>query len=201
MANRLTPHLPDTIEKHSSNTKEYKVYTKSDIALALMALDNTYKENIQNYANEIHSCTYHIEKLQNRLERLKKEYTPHLTTLEEYTQEVNHTLHLLEHLTQEWLQQSAVLTALKHELKDSKELHISTIKHREVQLRQLDNEIADIEIKLLEQELQKQNLLLSIEPKQKEICSIEQSLKDLESKKRFIESTYLHHLTPTIGQF
>jgi hypothetical protein len=36
-----------------------------------------------------------------------------------------------------------------------------------------------------------------MEPMEREIKTLEQSIKDLESEKRYIESAYLHQLSPT----
>jgi hypothetical protein len=52
-----------------------------------------------------------------------------------------------------------------------------------------------MELTLLNYELEKQNLVLKIEPIERKIYTLEQNIRELESKKRYIETSYLHRVS------
>jgi len=168
--------------------------------MALSALDRLYKENISAYADEIHTCTQQIEQIQSRLAALDKEKEPFASALYTCEKDVDYTLRLLEKHTQGWAEKRLVLHELDRELEQLD--HPTTdrqerLKSRQETLHRLTLEIENIELLLLEHELQRQNTLLEMEPIEREIKILKQSLKDLESKKRYIESAHLHYLSPT----
>ncbi len=200
MKDTSTLHTPMRIEETPTSKNDTSSQVKAEVTMALSRLDNLYKENIRSYANELHSCTHALEKLHNQLNVLLKEKAPHIATLEIHEKDIDYTLRLLERLTQEWVQKSLIITELETEFKqlsqaDDKHEHI--ISSRKNALKTVAFEIENVEISLLEHELQKQNILLLIEPIEREIKILKQSIKDLESKKRYIESTYLHQISPS----
>ena len=200
MANSSTSHTPVVVQKTSTKKSNTSDQVKAEVTMALSTLDRLYKENISSYADELHAYTHKIEKLQSRLAVLLKEKEPHAATLETYQKDIDYTLRLLERLTEEWTQKSLVITALESELSQldhSTEEREQILKARNETLKNLAFEIEDVELLLLEHELQKQNILLFMEPMEREIRTLEQSIKDLESEKRYIESAYLHQLSPS----
>jgi chromosome segregation ATPase len=200
MANSSTPHTPAVVQKISTKKSNRSDQVKAEVTMALSTLDRLYKENISSYANELHACTHKIEKLQSRLALLLKEKEPHTATLQTYEKDIDYTLRLLERLTEVWSQKSLVIRELESELSQlnhSPKEREQILKSRNETLENLAIEIEDVELSLLEHELQKQNILLLMEPMEREIKTLEQSIKDLESEKRYIESAYLHQISPT----
>jgi len=200
MENSSTPHTPAIIEALPANKNNSSHQMKAEVTMALSALDGLYKENISSYANEIHAYTQNIEKLQSRLAMLLKEQEPHLDTLDTHQKDIDYTLRLLERLTEEWMQKSIVIQALENELgqlEHSAEEREQILKNRNESLKTLAFEIEVAELLLLEHELQKQNIVLYMEPIEREVKTLEQSIKDLESEKRYSESAYLHQLSPS----
>jgi len=188
--------LNESANLTTQNTHE----TKAEVAMALTALDKIYKERIAAYAHELHNCTQKIEKLQSRLAELLEEKKPHSATLEKHQKDTDYSLRLLEKLTEDWTQKSLVIREIEHELSqlnhsDTEREKILQSRHKS--LKDLGFEIEDTELLLLEHELQRQNTLLVMEPIEREITSVEREIKDLESEKRYIESVYLHQISPT----
>ncbi len=197
---QLTPVVPqETSSKRDKNDTSEQA--KVQVAIALSALDTLYKENISAYAKELHNHTRKIENLHAQLLLLHKEKEPHANALLSTEKEVDYALRLLERLTEEWCQKSIVISELESELTHlehtSKERE-KILKNRNEILKKLQIEIEDIELSLLEHELQKQNMLLLLEPIERKITTLEQSIKKLESEKHYIESYHLHQLSPTI---
>ena len=193
--------VPNTSPTSSTANSNISENIKAEVTMALSTLDRLYKENIGSYAKVIHECTHKIEKLQSQLELLIKEQEPHTNTLHTIKKDINYELRLLERLTEEWNQKLIVINELESELSQlehSSQERQQILKGRHKILKKLAFEIEDIELSLLEHELQKQNLLLLMEPIEREIKTLMQSIKDLESEKRYIESSHLHHLSPSI---
>jgi len=200
MSDTSTQNKLTVLENTSIAQSNTSHQLKAEVTMALSALDSLYKENISAYANEIHAYTHKIEKLQSRLEVLLKEKEPHTATLQTHQHDTDYTLRSLEKLTEEWTQQSLVITALENELKQldhSPKEREQILKARNETLKSLTLEIENIELLLLEHELQRQNTLLFMEPIEREIKTLEQSIKDLESEKRYVESAYLHKISPS----
>ena len=201
MENSSTSHTPTIVSNTSDKRSKTLNHMQAEVTIALSALDRLYQENISSYANELHTYTHKIEKLQSRLAVLLKEKEPHTNTLQIHQKDVDYTLRLLERLTEEWTQKSLVITALESELSQldhSTKERKQILKVRNKTLENLALEIENVELSLLEYELQKQNILLHMEPIEREIKTLEQSIKNLESEKRYIESAYLHQLSPSL---
>ena len=200
MKDTSTVHTPIIIEEAPTSKQDASSHVKAEVTMALSTLDHMYKENIRSYAHELHSTTHELEKLQNKIHVLLEERAPHSATLETQEKDIDYTLRLLERLTQEWIQKSLIITELETEFKQldqADEKHEHIISSRKSALKTVAFEIENTEITLLEHELQKQNILLLIEPIEREIKILEQSIKDLESQKRYVESTYLHQISPS----
>jgi len=202
MENESTTHIIKNTTSNT-NTKHHSASSnsKSQVVTALSILDTMYKQNISDYAEKIYSCTQEIENKQIQLTQLIKEREPHNATLIHIKHEVDYTLRLLEKTTEEWCQKSVVvneldneLTQLNHKSNERKKI----LKERNKTLENLKIEIEDNELLLLEHELERQNILLIIEPIERKIMSIEQEIQILESQKRYIEASQLHSLTPSL---
>jgi len=195
-----------SIELVATNSSEIEHNTLSQnsqgqIITALSMLDTMYKDNISAYAQKLHTCTKEIENIKNQLTLLFKEKAPHTNSLISIEKEVDYNLRLLERLTENWCQKSIVITELDSELKHLN--HASNerkniLRERKQTLKNLNTEIEDTELSLLEHELEKQNILLLLEPIERKIMSLEHSIQVLESEKRYIEASQLHALSPTM---
>jgi len=174
---------------------------KAEVVMALSHLDALYRQNIHAYAEKLHDYTRKIENAQNHLAQYYKEKEPYDNRLSMTQKEIDHLLLLLERLTQEWNQKSAVICELENELSQlnhSSKERKDILKGRNETIIKLESEIEDIELLVLEQELQKQNVLLEIEPLEREINALERSIKELESEKRYIEALHLHQISPSV---
>ena len=172
---------------------------KAEVMMALNTLDGIYKENIKSYADSLHDCTRQIEDAQHQLEQLYKEIEPHTSTLTGIEKELDYELRTLERFTTEWSETTLVIQALTKELSQLNHSEVereAVVKSRNDTLIKLQNSIDDTELKLLEHALEKQNIVLIIEPTEREITALELRIKKLESKKRYIEASHLHHLSP-----
>lgn len=197
----LTPIIDTTNSEISTQAHNNSEHIKAQVTLALSALDSLYKKNISDYAQKVHESTLKIDNARNRLEQLNKAKKPHEETLSSCQIELDYTLRLLERLSEEWCQKSLVIVELENEfstLDYSEEERKKRVEPRQNTVKKVAFEIENIELSLLEHELEKQNILILIEPIEREITLLERTLRELESEKRYIEASYLHHLSPAV---
>jgi len=202
MENESTKHLVETTTSNT-NIKHHNASrdSKLQVVTALSMLDTMYKKNISDYAEKLYSCTQEIENKQTQLTQFLKEKEPHNATLIHIKNELDYTIRLLEKTTEEWCQKSVVINELDNELAQlnhASDERKDILRERNKTLENLKIEIEDNELLLLEHELERQNILLVLEPIERKIMSIEEEIQILESQKRYIEASQLHSLTPTI---
>ena len=201
MAQRSSEYMPVQATNKdivSEKSPDISAQITAQVAMALGTLDSRYKENIAAYAEELHECTHQIETARIELDQVKKEKEPYSNDLHSVEKEIDHEIRLLEHLTEQWTQKAVVVSELEAELK-----HLSYSPHegdamlnnRYRDLKKLHEEIEDLEVVTLKHELEKQNLLLKIEPIDRKINRLLKTIQELESRKRYIESSYLHRIT------
>ena len=173
----------------------------AQVTMALSTLDSRYKENIANYAQELHECTHKIETVRISLDLLAKEKEPHTNALLAVEKEIDHGVRMLEHFTEQWIQKTVVVSELEMELKQLEALQEKKMmfKHRRKELNGLQHEIGDLELTLLKHELEKENLLLKMEPLDHKIRALQKTLRELESQKHYIESSHLHRITQVMS--
>ena len=199
----MTEHIIELVpkQKHTdlsaNENNELTAQITAQVTMALSTLDSRYKENVANYAEELHACTHKIETARISLDLLEKEKEPHYNALLAVDKEIDHELRLLEHFTEQWIQKTVVVAELEMELKHLAERQENEMmfKHRYEELKKLQHEISDLELMLLKDELEKENLLLKMEPLDHKIRALQKSVGELESKKQYIESSYLHRIT------
>ena len=187
----------ETLDTSSVKNSDVSNQITAQVTMALSTLDSKYKENVANYAQELHSCTHQIETARISLDLLFKEKEPHDTALTAVEKEIDYELRMLERLSEQWIQKTVVLNELEMEMKQLEHLpeHDLMSQNRRVELKRVDQEIGDFELTLLKHELEKQNILLKIEPIDQKIRVLQKNMRELESKKRYIESSYLHRIT------
>ncbi len=187
----------ETNDLSSPENSESSAYIAAQVTMALSTLDSRYKENVANYAQELHSCTHKIETARISLDLLLKEKEPYSRALSAVEKEVDHSLRMLEHFTEQWMQKTMVVSELEMELKRMEAFQEKEMmfRHRREELKRLDHEIGDIELTLLKHELEKENLLLKMEPLDHKIRTLQKSLGELESQKRYVEASHLHRIT------
>jgi chromosome segregation ATPase len=169
----------------------------AQVTMALSTLDSRYKENVASYAQELHACTYEIETARISLELIEKEKQPHTVALLAIEKEIDHEARLLEHFTEQWVQKTVVISELEIEMKQLEGMQEKKwmFQNRYDDLKRLQLEIEDLELKLLGHELEKENIVLKMEPLEHKIRAWQKTIEELESKKRYIESSYLHRIT------
>ena len=190
----------ETLDSSSVKNSDLSSQITAQVTMALSTLDSKYKENVANYAQELHNCTHQIETARISLDLLFKEKEPHDTALISVEKEIDYEERMLERLSEQWVQKTVVLSELEIEMKQLEHLpeHDVMFHNRRDELERVDQEIGDFELALLKHELEKQNILLKIEPINQKIRTVQKSMRELESKKRFIESSYLHRITQVI---
>ena len=187
----------ETKDLSTSEKSEDSAHIAAQVTMALSTLDSRYKENVANYAQELHACTHKIETVRISLDLLLKEKEPHTRALSAVEKEVDHSLRMLAHFTEQWMQKTMVVSELEMELKrmEAFQEKETMFLHRREELKRLEHEIGDLELTLLKYELEKENLLLKMEPLDQKIRALQKSLGELESQKRYIEASHLHRIT------
>jgi len=181
----------------TAESSEVSAHIAAQVTMALSTLDSRYKENVANYAQELHACTHKIETVRISLDLLLKEKEPHTGALSAVEKEVDHGLRMLEHFTEQWIQKTVVVSELETELErlEGFQEKETMFHHRREELKRLYQEIEDLELTLLKHELEKENLLLKMEPLDQKIRALQKNLGELESQKRYIETSHLHRIT------
>jgi chromosome segregation ATPase len=197
MAEEKTPVTSTSVVNTEENSSTYQAHATAQVAMALGALDSRYKENIADYAKELHAYTHKIENARIELKLLNEQKAPHSNALLSLEKEVEYGLRMLEHLTEQWLQKVAVVNGLEQEMKrmDVTMGSDGVLQHRREDLKQLHDEIEDHELTLLKNELERQNLVLKIEPIDQKIRALEKKIQEYEAQKRYMESAHLHRIT------
>ena len=202
MEHKNTHNIIPITEKTSILTHKDEIAStslKTEVMLALSTLDNIYRENITSYADSIHTITREIEDACNALEQLNTKIKPQTHRLVEIEKEINYHVRTLERFTQEWSETTVVIHVLTKELSQlnhSESERDTVVKSRKELLQKLQKDIDTTEIVLLEHALEKQNIILAIEPTTHEIHTLELHIKNLKSKKHYIETSHLHQLSP-----
>lgn len=180
-----------------STSDSSTVQPGAETIVALSMLDSKYRENVAAYAEALHACNHEIARVRVELEQLEKQKQPYAETIEISDREVDHQLRMLEHFSEEWIRKTEVASELAHELtllKYDTEENSGTLRHREREIEALGEKIEALELTLLKQELERQNTLLKLEPIEQKIRAAERTLKELEAKKAYIESSHLHRI-------
>jgi len=178
--------------------REQAMQTTAQVAMALSVLDSRYKENVAAYAQELHECTHRIDSANIELQQFYEQKKPYSDSLLSVEKEIDHEMRMLEHFTQKWIQKNIVISEFESELEhlsDAKEETDRILQNRKNELDALDREIGDLELTLLKHELERQNLLLKMEPIEQKIRAQKKLIEELEAKKRYIESAHLHRIT------
>jgi chromosome segregation ATPase len=199
MAQQVSEYIPtnQVTDFPKTENNEISSQTTAQVTMALSALDSRYKENVAAYAQELYSCTHKIETARITLDLIYKEKEPYSKGLLSLEKEIDHEIRMLEHFTEQWIQKTVVVTELENELKQLDQTKESDMmfQHRRNELKKLQEETEDLELTLLKNELEKQNLLLKLEPINHKIYAVQKNIRELESQKRYIESSHLHRIT------
>ena len=187
----------DTELTTEDNTSLHAARTQAHVAMALSVLDSRYKENLASYADELHECSHRIETARIELDMLKEKKKPYLDALIASEKEVDYEMRMLERLSEQFIQNTLVSVELEKELArmEKEESTQSSLLYRKDELNRLQREIEDLELSLLQHELERQNHKLALEPIEQQIRTQEKLLRELESEKRYIESSHLHRIT------
>jgi chromosome segregation ATPase len=200
MAQHTSEYIPvqaDTSSPSPKNGEISEQHVSAQVTMALSALDSRYKENIAAYAQELHNYSHKIDTAHVNLDLAHKQKEPHDNALLAIEKEIDYELRLLHRLTEQWGQKTILISELKSELGHlpSTEQNNTLLPNKFKELKRLQQEIEDLELTLLKHELEKQNILLKIEPIEREIRTLQQQIGELESQKRYIESSYLHRIS------
>jgi len=202
MAKQVSEYIPvnKTTDFAMVENDELSTQITSQVTMALSALDSRYKENVATYAQELSECTHKIETVCIDLDLIKKEKEPYENALLLVEKEIDHGVRMLEHFSEQWIQKTVVIVELESELNHLEHIKKSNMmfQNRYEELKKLQLEIENCELILLNHELERQNILLKIEPINHKVHAFEKNIRELESKKRYIESSYLHRITQVI---
>jgi chromosome segregation ATPase len=192
MQHRLT-----TVPQTRTNAENH--YAELQVTTALSTMQRHYQENIAAFAETMHELSMRIDECKSDIEKLKREIAPHETELERFHADVAAQTALLENLNERYIRKCSVLEEFEKELARSKNTEALALQHRYDELEELLEEIEALEITLLQKELERQNIILRIEPQRQRIIALENEIGKLEAQKRYIESAKLHDLMPKLG--
>lgn len=149
-----------------------------------------FAEKLQEYRREIESLKHHIESKYNAL-------LPEREQLQGLEYDLMYEIRTLSKLQEDFLKHIESIQELQTEYMEmiDKAAYSNILKRKKRELTKIEDEIEGTEASLLALELERLNLLSSLQPKEKEIEDLEQRLKELELEKIHFESTQLQQLT------
>jgi len=185
-------------ENSSSNISEIQNGDfKLQLVEKLTEIDRHYKEGVFQYKESIQAYNIEIEKLKNQIDS-EREYCD---KEEKNLLMIDHEL-LFESKAYDKLQVkfAGFLNSIEELQNDYKDIleesqYTSTLKRKEKELFECLDDIELFEISLLNKELERLNLLESLEPKQVQLKRVKTALKELEMEKTYFESMGLHNVS------
>jgi len=185
-------------EQHTNDIAEFqKTGLQLQFLEKLTQVDRRYTQGVFEYKENIQTYNIEIEKLNNQI-TLEREYCD---KEEKNLLMIEHEL-LFENKIYDKLQVKFLgfinsIEELKNEYKDvlDEVRYEVTLKRKEKELFECLADIEASELTLLNKELERLNVLESVEPKQKKLKKITLELKELEMEKAYFESIGLHKVS------
>ena len=168
-------------------------------APSLHALENHYKNNALTYAKNIQDFTLQIEHFKSQIAQAMQEKEEEEVQLIFVKNELHHYEKLLQRLNESFSIEVKSMEELQCEYKEAvekKAYEVICSKKKEL-LQNILDDIEEQENTLLQKELERLNILSSLEPKRTKLKSLENHLHTLELNKQHYESTLLEELTKT----
>ena len=194
-AQEVVPVTP--LDENQPHGKE-QLY--QSVSLVIREVENRYREGLLAYMDAVARFEEEIGMLEGKISRLKALSAPDEAKLSLYAEEVRVEERMLERLNAELLQKIATYEAFLNEYADMVDEaateKVKRTKSREIVI--LHDEIEESELKLLQTELERLNLIEKLEPIRQEIRHLEGLRSELERKKKHFELTRLQqaHTAP-----
>lgn len=169
---------------------------ENNISLIAQKIDNTYKEGMSIYTEALNQYNMESEELKSQIDAFYKAKSSDEQQLSSLEKEIDHEERFLYKLNEGFNLKIHAIDELKtqySDLIDENEFK-KIVKRKENELHLALDEIEEVEINLLQQELERINLLTQLSPKRQEIMQIKDKLKKLEREKEYFSLKKLHQL-------
>lgn len=165
-----------------------------------------YAKGTQVYMESVRHYILHISKLKNKIKTLRDEIKPEEKMLRSLENDIIYSERVLARLNENFEKHISLFEVLDEEYSHivEKSTQEKILSKKEEELRRLLDDIEELEVNLLNNELQKINLLATLEPKQAEVKQLLVQLKEVELEKEHFETTklpslnYLPNMTQSI---
>lgn len=182
--------------KELTQTQNNNEKIEQNLTLLAQKIDNSYKEGIQHYTEALTQFNLEIKALKNQIETLDNANKQEEEKLKILEKEIDYEERFLQKLNENFTQKVNSIDELKtqysHLIQNDEYNTILQKKINELQLA-LD-EIEELEITLLQQELERVNLLILLNPKQQKILELKENLNKLELEQEYYALNKLHQL-------
>jgi len=169
---------------------------EQNLTLLAQKIDNSYKDGIQHYTEALTQFNLEIKALKNQIETLDNANKQEAEKLKILEKEIDYEERFLQKINENFTQKVNSIAELKtqysHLMQSDEYNTILQKKINELQLA-LD-EIEELEITLLQQELERVNLLILLNPKQQKILELKENLNKLELEKEYYALNKLQQL-------
>jgi len=181
--NELTPTNPKEKIEHN-------------LTLLAQKINNSYKEGISAYTETLSNYGLEIEALKNKIYTLHKAYKVEEEQLKFIEKERDHEARFLQKLDDAFTQKVLVIHELNTQYASLMERseYTNVLKRKKNELQLFLDEIEEVEITLLQQELERINLLIILNPKRTKILQLQEDLKRLEREREYYSLTKLQQL-------
>lgn len=182
--------------KELTQTQNNNENIEQNLTLLAQKIDNSYKEGIQHYTEALTQFNLEIKALKNQIETLDNANKHEEEKLKILEKEIDYEERFLQKLNENFTQKVNSIDELKtqysHLIQNDEYNTILQKKINELQLA-LD-EIEELEITLLQQELERVNLLILLNPKQQKILELKENLNKLELEQEYYALNKLQQL-------
>ncbi len=177
---------------------------RNTISLIAREIEDRYKEGVFAYIDAVANYTEEIEKLKHKILLQTQLNSEDEAALQKFQNEIFFEERTLERLNEQFAQKAISMEEFKTQystfMEEGARRQILSTKEKEILA--LNDEIEEFEMKLLAQELERLNLLETLEPKRQVLLGLEEALEALEWKKKHFESTQLQqiHALPSVKE-
>ena len=184
----------------SQNIIQVKPNATQQVTAAIREVEAQYTKGTQVYAERLRHYTLEINRLKAEVQVLQDDTQEELALLKPIEDSILYSTRLLERLNEAFTQKITLIDTLKDEYENvvDKQTQNTIVDKQKKELYKILDEIEEQESQLLEDELQKLNILAILEPKQREIKELQKQINTLMLDKEHYETSKIMQI-PTLS--
>ena len=182
------------MQKKENNVVHFTSSTiEAQVNKAVKEVVSHYAKDTKVYLDSVRHYVLHISKLKSKIQTLEDELKPEEKILKSLENDIIYGQRVLSLLNENFEKHVSLFKALDEEYSDivEKKIQEKILSKKKEEVIKLLDDIEELETNLLNDELQKINLFITLEPKQSQIKQLLVQLKEIELEKEHFETTKL----------